>query len=43
MARTKTIAKICSKTVNIISHGQYKVRVAAILWIVADGTQLQLI
>ena len=40
MARTKTIAKISSKTVNIKTHGQDKVRVTAILWIVVDGTKL---
>ena len=40
MARTKTIAKIGSKTVNIKTYGQDKVRVTVILWIVADGTKL---
>ena len=40
MARTRTIAKIGSKTVNIKTHGQEKVRVTVILWIVADGTKL---
>ena len=40
MARTKTIAKFSSKIVNIKTHGQEKVRITAILWIVADGTKL---
>ena len=40
MVRTKTIAKIGSKTVNIKTHGQEKVRVTAVLWIIADGTKL---
>ena len=40
MARTRAIAKIGSKTVNIKTHGQEKVRVIVILWIVADGTKL---
>ena len=40
MTRTKTIDKIGSKTVNIKTHGQEKVRVTAILWIVADRTKL---
>ena len=40
LARTKTIAKIGSKTVNIKTYGQDKVRVTAILWIVAEGTKL---
>ena len=40
MTRTKTIAKIGSKTVNIKTHGQEKVRVTAILWNVADGAKL---
>ena len=40
MTRSKRIAKIGSKTVNIKTHGQDKVRVIAILWIVADGTKL---
>ena len=40
MERTKTIAKIGSKTINIKTHCQDKVRVTAILWIVADGTKL---
>ena len=41
MTRTKTIAKIGSKTVNIKTHSQDKVRVTAILLIVADDTKLQ--
>ena len=40
MARTKTIAKIGSKTVNIKTHGRDKVLVNEILWIGADGTKL---
>ena len=40
VTRTKTIAEIGSKTVNIKTHGQDKVRVTAILWIVADCTKL---
>ena len=40
IARTMTIAKISSKTVNIKTHGQEKVRVTVILWIVADDTKL---
>ena len=40
MTRIKTIAKIGSKTVNIKTLGQDKVRVNAILWIVADCTKL---
>ena len=40
MARTKTIEKIGSKTVNIKIHCQYKVRVTAIVRIVADGIKL---
>ena len=39
MARTETVAKISSKTVNIKTHGQDTVRVVAILWIVADDTK----
>ena len=38
--RTKTIAKIGSKTVNMKTEGKDKARVTAILWIVADGTKL---
>ena len=40
IVRTKTFAKIGSKTVSIQTHGQDKVRVTAILWIVTDGTKL---
>ena len=40
MTSTKTIAKIGSKEVNIKTHGQERVHVTAILWIVADGTKL---
>ena len=40
MVRTKTITKIGSKIVNIQTHGQDKVRLTAILWIVAYGTKL---
>ena len=40
MVRTKTIVKIASKTLNIKSHGQDKIRVTSILWIVADSTKL---
>ena len=40
MVKTKTIAKIGSKTVNIKIHGQDKVRVTTILWIVEDGIKL---
>ena len=36
----KTIAKIGSKEVIINTHGQERVHVTAILWIVADGTKL---
>ena len=37
---TMTIAKIGSKEVNIKTHGQERIHVTAILWIVADGTKL---
>ena len=40
MARTRIITKIGSKTVNIKTHSQEKVRVTVILWFVADGTKL---
>ena len=40
MAITKTIAKIGFKKVNIKTHGQDKVRVTAVLWIVEVGTKL---
>ena len=40
MARTKTIAKIGSKTVYINTHCQDKARANVILWIVVDGTKL---
>ena len=39
-AKTKIIAKIYSKIINIKTHGLYKVRVTPILWIVADVTKL---
>ena len=37
---TKTIAKVCSKEVNIKTHWQEKTQITAILWIVSDGTKL---
>ena len=40
ITNTKTIAKIGSKEVDIKTHGQEKIHVTAILWIIADGTKL---
>ena len=37
---TKTIAKIGSKEVNIKTHGQERIHVTTILWIVTDCTKL---
>ena len=37
---TKTIAKIGFKEVNIKTHGQERIHVTAILWIVTNGTKL---
>ena len=36
---TKSIAKIGSKEVNINTHGQERIHVTEILWILADGTK----
>ena len=38
-ARTKTIAKISSKTIFIVIYDQEKAQVAVILWIVANWTK----
>ena len=40
MTSTKTIAKIWSKEVNTKTHGQERVHITTIQWIVADGTKL---
>ena len=37
---TKTISEIGPKEVNIKTHGQERIHVKTILWIVADGTKL---
>ena len=37
---TKTIAEIGSKEVNIQTHGQERVHVTSILWILSDGSEL---
>ena len=37
MTRAKTIAKFGIILINIKTHGNDKVRVTSILWIVADG------
>ena len=37
---TKTIAEIGSKEVNIKTHGQERVYVPSILWILSDGSKL---
>ena len=37
---TKTIVKIGSKKVSIKTHGQERVHVTSILWIVSDGSKL---
>ena len=38
ISNTKMIAKIDSKEVNIETHGQERIHVIVILWIVFDGT-----
>ena len=40
MTSTKTITKIGSKEVSIMTHGQERIHVTAILWILANGTML---
>ena len=40
MTSTKTITKIRSKEVIIMTHGQERIHVTAILWIVANGTKI---
>ena len=40
ISKTKTITKIGWKEVNIKIHGQERIHVVAILWIVADCTKL---
>ena len=39
ITNTKSIAKIGSKEVDIKTHGQERIYVTVILWIVADGTK----
>ena len=43
IASTKTIARIGSKEVVIKTHGQEKVYVTAILFIIADATKLPML
>ena len=40
MTSTKTIAKIGSKEVNVKNHGQERVHVTAVIWIVANLIKL---
>ena len=42
MERVKKIDKIGSNTVIIKTHGQDKVRVTAIYWIVVDGSKIDI-